>query len=269
MPGRRASRLALVIVPAIALAACEPLVRAGQQLDILLVYETGVGSQTTKSFALPHGRYTLFSYDDPAGCVRSLGLVDSHGHEVASDGAIRGGAIPPGASAQQMLPSFVQREVQAGTYHLVARTGDRSCAWMAQGILNSMLDLLGSPPDPVKPPVANPASALQTAQGKGEGDFEISQPGLYHAKWTVTFPATNPTCAYDLSVVANDGRQEHLGDSRQGFTSGGAASVGSDGPLFLGAGRWRTVASGTCPWTLSITPWIGSLGGGTQGFAKS
>jgi hypothetical protein len=251
------------------LAACGPIVRVGLQLDSLLVDATGLGTGATHSFRLPHGRYTVFSYDDPADCIENITLVDSHGRGVASDGAFRAAPMPPGTIAQQMLPSFVQLELQEDTYHFVVRTRSASCAWMAQGILNSILDLLGTPPDPVKPPVATSPLPVQIAQGSSQQQFDLSQPGLYHAKWTVTFPQSDPACAYDLSLVASDGHREHLGDSGHRFSSGGAGSEGSDGPLFLGASRWRVAASGGCPWTLSISPWIGSLGGGVQGFAAS
>jgi hypothetical protein len=262
-----AARLALFMLLVLVLSACGSVVRIGEQLDILLVEPTGVGSGSSQSFSLPHGKYTVFSYDDPAECIQSLALVNGSGREVGSDASFRAAARPPNAAPDQSIPSFVQQEFQTDRYHLALRTGT-PCAWMAQVILNSSLDLLGARPDPIKPPVAT-TEPVRMSQASPNREFEARQPGLYHAQWKVEFPATDATCSYDLTLVAADGHQEHLADSSQRFGNSGAGAIASDSPLFLGATRWHLAASGTCLWSVTISPWVGSLGGGVQGFGAA
>jgi hypothetical protein len=262
-----AARLALIMLSTLVLSACGSLARIGEQLDSLLVNATGVGSGSSHNFSLPHGKYTVFSWDDPAGCVQSLALVNSIGHEVGSDASFRSAARPPGAVADQSIPSFVQQELQADTYHLALRTG-APCAWMAQVILNSLLDLLGARPDPVKPPVAT-SEPVNLGQAHADRQFEAREPGLYHVQWKVEFPASDPACSYDLTLVAADGHREHLADSSQRVGNTGAGAVGSDGPMFLAGTTWHLASSATCPWNVTISPWVGSLGGGVQGFAPT
>ncbi|HEY6397707.1 MAG TPA: hypothetical protein VIX82_09670, partial [Solirubrobacteraceae bacterium] len=68
-----------------------------------------------------------------------------------------------------------------------------------------------------------------------------------------------------VDVIAQDGHANHLADGGSGPTGGGG-STASDGPRFLSAGAWRVQVATTCSWVLTVSPWVGSVGGGAEGF---
>jgi hypothetical protein len=86
--------------------------------------------------------------------------------------------------------------------------------------------------------------------------FHIPVAGIYHLRFDAVM------CPLSADVVAADGHSEHLADNSQAASG----SLGADSPVFLGAGDWKVVYSGSCGWQLTVSPWTGPLGGGSQGF---
>jgi hypothetical protein len=254
--GRAIACLALAVM----LGACQDSVR-GQQLDVNYITTTGVGSITATPLALPHGRYTFFSYADPPDCVKSIALLDQHGNSVVDDASHRGAAGPPGAVISQMVPTMVQQELSSGSYRLKITATASSCAWDVEQILNYML----SNEAPLKPLVPTKAPGVDVSLGNSSADrsFQIPVAGIYHVKWFVT-----PCDRYSGDLVRTGGGSEHLGDGVAAAVPPGGfvGPLGQDGPTFLGAGDWTAKVTTKCFWQIQVSPWIGSLGGGTQGF---
>jgi hypothetical protein len=139
------------------LSACQDSVQ-GQQLDVNYATTTGVGSMTAGPLKLPHGRYTFFSYADPANCVTSIALLDQGGHVVVDDGSQRApGFGPPGSVVSQMVPTMVQQGLSSGSYQLRVSATGPSCAWHVEQILNYMLSNEAplKPLTPMKAPIVN------------------------------------------------------------------------------------------------------------------
>ena len=245
------------------LGACQDSVE-GQQLDVNYATTTGVGSVTADAHDLPHGRYTFFSYADPANCVRSIALLDKGGKAVVDDGSQRGaGTGPPGTVASQMVPTMVQQELSSGSYRLKVSAKGPGCAWHVEQILNYLL----SNEAPLKPLIPTKAPTVDVSLGNSSTDlhFQIPVAGIYHVKWFVT-----PCARYSGDLVRSGGGTEHLGDGVAIAAPPGSliGPMGQDGPTFLGAGDWTAKVATTCFWQIEVSPWIGSLGGGTQGFGR-
>jgi len=244
------------------LSGCQDSVR-GQQLDINYATTTAVGSMTASSLKLPHGRYTFFSYSDPPECVKSIALLDQQGTAVVDDGSARAtGMGPPGSVSSQMVPSMVQEELSSGSYRLKVTTNGASCAWQVEQILNYLL----SNEAPLKPMLPTKAPTVDVRLGNASTDlnFQIPVAGIYHVKWLAT-----PCDRYSGDLFRSGGGTEHLGD---GVAAPGPPGTlvgpqGQEMPTFLGAGEWTAKVVTRCFWQIEVTPWVGSLGGGTQGFA--
>lgn len=137
------------------LSACQDSVQ-GPQLDVNYATTTGVGSMTAGPLKLPHGRYTFFSYADPANCVTSIALLDQGGHVVVDDGSQRApGFGPPGSVVSQMVPTMVQEGLSSGSYQLrVSATGPVGVNKEGPGPASSFLlsdspgNAISSPKDP-------------------------------------------------------------------------------------------------------------------------
>jgi hypothetical protein len=170
---------------------------------------------------------------------------------------------PPGVTVvgQQMMPTLVQQEIDSGTYRMRV-TAASSCAWQVQQILNSTL----SDEPPLKAAVLPSAPSLDVTLGSSGGDrhFHIETAGTYHVQFALT------PCDSGSVELDRDGQLEPL---NVGGSSAGAPGpaivgpIGSDAPMFLGAGDWTVNTSTHCYWAIEITPWKGSLGGGSRGFA--
>jgi hypothetical protein len=256
------------------ITGCPPL-GPYRQLDLLITKQTGVGSKTTAAFHLPDGRYTVFVNQDPGpnnpnlpavplptpgsgsfvpgpipvGCIRSLELVDDSNHGVLAQG--------PATSVP-----LVQRELPAGTYHLVVRTQTATCNWQAQVVLNSLL--YAEPAPPAWQAGTVPPMAVVVRSGQSPS-FHIAQTGLYDPSWTVggvpPYPSSlTSLCTYELGIKAADGHVVQFG------TGTSTSDTRSGGPLFLGAGDWAVEMKTSCAWQLTIKPLIGPNGGGVTGF---
>jgi hypothetical protein len=244
------------------LGACQDSVK-GQQLDVNYATTTGVGSTTVNALELPHGRYTFFSHADPADCVKSIALLDKDGTAVVDDASQRArGSLPPGAVVSQMVPTMVQQELPSGHYRLKITANGSSCAWQVEQVLNYVL----SNEAPLKPLIPTKAPTVDVSLGNSSTDlhFQIPVAGIYHVKWMVT-----PCDRYSGDLVRSDGAREHLGDGAGAAVPPGMVlgPQGQDGPTFLGAGDWTATVATRCFWQIQVSPWVGSLGGGTQGFA--
>jgi hypothetical protein len=251
------------------LSACQRSVQ-GQQLDINYATSIGVGSITGTAVKLPHGRYTFFSSADPPACVTSVALLNQGGTAVADDASQRAAALnpPPGAPAGvqvsvnlQMMPTMVQQELPSGSYRLKIMANGPGCAWHVEQILNYILS--NEPPlKPLTPPMAPPV-AVSLGNASSDLHFQILTAGIYHVKWSVT-----PCDRYSGDLVRSGGGIEHLGDGVAAAVPPGGylGPQSQDGPTFLGAGDWIAKVTTRCFWQIDVTPWVGPLGGGTQGF---
>ena len=244
------------------LGACQDSVK-GQQLDVNYATTTVVGSATGSSLKLPHGRYTFFSYADPPGCVKSVALLDERGKAVVDDGSQRAAGMgQPSSVISQMVPSAVQQELSSGSYRLKVTTNGPSCAWEVEQILNYVL----SNEAPLKPLMPAKAPTVNVSLGNSSADlhFQIPVAGIYHVNWLVT-----PCDRYSGDLVRSGGGSEHLGDGVGAAVPPGTVigPQGQDGPTFLGAGDWTAKVATRCFWQIQVSPWVGSRGGGTQGFA--
>ena len=239
------------------LGACQ-----GQQLDVNYATTSGVGSMTASALKLPHGRYTFFSYADPANCVKSIALLDKGGTAIVDDGSQRAAAGPSASVLSQMVPSMVQQELSSGSYRLKVSANGPGCAWHVEQILNSML----SNEAPLKAATRTKAPNVDVSLGNSSTDFHFQIPvaGIYHVNWMVT-----PCDHYSGDLVRSGGGSEHLGDGVGAAAPPGTVlgPQGQDGPTFLGAGDWTAKVTTRCFWQIQVSPWVGSLGGGTQGFA--
>jgi hypothetical protein len=250
---------------AVLFSACQDSAQ-GKQLDINYATTTSVGSMTGAPLKLPHGRYTFFSDADPPGCVQSVALLDHSGNAVADDAAQRRAALnpPPGVQVvanQQGIPTMVQQELPSGSYRLRVTTSGAGCAWQVQQILNYIL----SNEPPLKPARQPAAPTLDVTLGNLSTDlhFRIVTAGTYHVRWSIT-----PCAPYSGDLV-RDRNVEHLGDGN-GVSLPPGQFMGpqtSDAPMFLGAGDWTAKVTTSCFWRIEVRPWLGSTGGGGQGFA--
>jgi hypothetical protein len=246
------------------LCACQQSVQ-GQKLDTNYATTNGVGSVTGAPINLPHGRYTIFSFADPPTCVKSVALLNKDETPVADDASERAATLnpPPGVTManQQMMPTTVQHELPAGAYHLKVTTGSAGCAWRVEQILNYML----SNEVPPTPAVLTSAPAFDVTFGNASTDlgFHVDVAGIYHVRWSIT-----PCDRYSGDLVRSNGGVEHLGDGTAQPVPPGSliGPQGSETPMFLGAGDWFARVSTRCFWQIEVSPWRGSLGGGTQGF---
>jgi hypothetical protein len=244
------------------LSACQDAVR-GQQLDINYATSTGVGSMTISALGLPHGRYTFFSYSDPPSCVKGVALLDKDGTAVVDDGSHRAQGGPPDSINSQMVPTTVQQELSSGSYRLKISTTAPGCAWQVEQVLNYVL----SNESPLKPLIPTKAPAVDVSLGNLSTDlhFQIPVAGIYHVNWMVT-----PCDRYSGDLIRAGGGTEHLGDgvAVAAPPGGSFGPMGQDGPTFLGAGDWTAKVATKCFWQIQVSPWIGSRGGGTQGFGR-
>jgi hypothetical protein len=245
------------------LSACQQSAQ-GRQLDTNYATTTGVGSDTGTPVKLPHGRYTFFSYADPPNCVTRVALVNHDGTPVADDASQRAAMAnpPPGGppASQQMMPTMVQQELPAGAYRLKVASSGAGCAWQVEQVLNYILSN-EVPPQAAVPPSA-PSLSVTLGNSSTDLHFHVEVAGIYHVRWSVT-----PCDRYSGDLLRT-GSLEHLGDgTAQSIPPG--SFVGpqtSDAPIFLGAGDWTARVSTHCFWQIAVSPWRGSLGGGTQGF---
>jgi hypothetical protein len=254
-----------------ALCACQDSAQ-GKQLDINYATATGAGSVTEAPLKLPHGRYTFFSYADPATCVTGVSLLDGKGKVAADDGLQRAAvfnpppAAPGGSSAAvgtQMVPTMVQQELPSGSYRLKVSANAPGCAWQVEQILNYVL----SNEAPLKPLIPPKAPPVDVRLGNASTDlhFQIPVAGIYDVTWSVT-----PCDRYSGDLVRSGGGTVHLGDG-VGVTMPPGSFMGpqtSDTPMFLGAGDWRAKVTTTCFWQINVRPWVGPSGGGAQGFGR-
>jgi hypothetical protein len=246
-----------------ALGACQGSVQ-GQQLDVNYATTTGVGSVTATPLALPHGRYTFFSHADPPNCVKGVVLLDHRGNAVVDDGPERAQILgSPDVVVTQMVPTMVQQELSSGSYRLKVSTAGTGCAWDVEQILNYVL----SNEAPLKPLIPTKAPNVAVSLGNSSTDlqFQIPVPGIYHVIWSVT-----PCDHYSGDLVRGRAGSEHLGDGTGAAAPPGGfiGPMSQDSPAFLGAGDWTAKVVTRCFWQIEVTPWIGSLGGGTQGFGR-
>jgi hypothetical protein len=224
------------------------------QIDRLVTVQMGAGTAVTTPFHLPHGRFTVFVHYDPEAAVRSFALVDEHGHAL------------PDWSMTRMPMTFVAPLVQhvlpAGTYYLEVRTATRTCSWMAQVVLNSMLSW--EAPPPAWRPAWPPPERIEVRRGQTPA-FRVVQTGFYDidlsiGDWKIGAPwsggAPHP---YWLDVRAADGHSVHVGHAT---ATGGQ----SPNPLFLGAAEWTVEVDTSYEWQLALKPVIGARGGGSRGF---
>ena len=246
------------------LAGCQQSVK-GHQLDLQYATSVGTGTVVGNPLHLPHGRYTMFSSADPPACVKSVALLDAKGKVILDDAGFRramfGPGAPPNAANEGTIPSFVQQELPEGKYSLRVTANGGSCAWEVQQILNYILD----DSVPPKPAPLRPAPSVQVSIGIGDSNphFTIPVAGTYDVRWSVT------PCGNYTGDLLRNGNAEHLSDGTAASLPPGAIQgpSGSDMPMFLGAGDWTVSVKTRCFLHLDITPWRGSLGGGTQGFA--
>lgn len=225
------------------LGACQDSVK-GQQLDVNYATTTGVGSMTASALELPHGRYTFVSHADPPNRVKSVALLDQRGNAVVDDGL-----------------TMVQQELSSGSYRLKVSTAETGCAWDVEQILNYML----SNEVPLKPLTPTKVPTVDVSLGNLSTDlhFQIPVAGIYHVNWMVT-----PCDHYSGDLIRSGGGSEHLGDGVAAAAPPGGfiGPMGRDAPTFLGAGNWTAKVATKCFWQFEVTPWVGSLGGATQGF---
>jgi hypothetical protein len=232
----------------------------GKQLDILLRDVHGSGTSTTQLANFPHARYTFFTDEDPPSCVRLVQLQDQQGNFVAGD-QVEQQSPPPDVVPEKAYPGPVQQDIPDGGYkvHIVAATP--RCAWMIEEVLNSM-STEDAPPSP-QPAVPAPAWAAHVDSTGPSTVIPVPLSGIYD----VSLSGGNQsgmTC-----VVHKIGFRNGTGDfeSILQFGPGGGHGIGMEEPMFLVAGARTVAADTTCPWQVSVAPWIGTLGGGTRGFA--
>lgn len=262
------------ITLALLLGACQAAKGSvqGRQLDINYAMTTGGGSTSVDPLNLPHGRYTFFSYADPPDCLKSVALIDHAGIVVADDVTARTAALaalpgttlpPPNSVSNAVVPTMVQQELKSGRYQLKVTARTPSCAWQVQQILNYVLS-----DEPALSPVAAPsASNVDVVLGNSSTGlhFQIPTTGLYQVQWSVT-----PCDRYSADLIRSDGGTQHLGDGAAVGAPPGTVigPQSSDSFAFLAAGDWTARVATKCYWRLEIRPQVGSMGGGTQGFAR-
>jgi len=267
--------MAVVAVLAVAgtLSACVDSVQ-GKQLDTNYATTQGTGSMTAPAVKLPHGRYTFFSYADPPMCVTRVALLDIHGSAVVDDSRDRvaafnappapGGPGSPSSVTLQSIPTAVQQEIQSGTYRLKVSATGPSCAWRVEQILNYTL----SNEAPLKAaalPVA-PSLYIKLSNISAALNFQIATAGIYHVQWSVT-----PCDTYSADLLRTGGGTEHLSDGAGASAAPGVilAPDSVEFPVFLGVGAWSATVKARCFWQIVVSPWLGSRGGGTEGFSWS
>lgn len=252
--------------------ACQQSVQ-GQKLDINYATTTGVGSTTVASINLPHGRYTFFTYADPPNCLESVALLDHAGKAISDDATQRIATVPtdlpPGAPSiaanslgMQMVPTFVQQELQSGSYGLKVTARTPGCAWGIEQILNYMLSN-EAPLRPVNPPSA-PNVNVSLGNSSSDLHFAIPVTGFYEVRWSVT-----PCDRYSADLVRSGGGTAHLEDGTAATVQPGSVigPQSSDSFAFMAAGDWTAQVATRCFWQLQVTPLRGPRGGGSQGFA--
>jgi hypothetical protein len=252
-------RRALIPLPAL----CTVLMTAcggwqGKQLDTLLRDVPGRGTSTTQLSNFPHARYTFFTDEDPPGCVRLVQLQDQQGNFVAGD-QVEQPSPPPGAAPETNHPGPVQQEIPASGYrvHVVATTA--RCRWMVEEVVNSVPaeDAHPSPP----PAVLAPAWAAHIDSTGPTTVIRVPLAGIYDVSLSAG-TQTGKCVLHEIGFRNGAGDFEAVVE----FAPPGGKGVGQDGPMFLVAGARTVSADTTCPWQISVKPWIGALGGGTRGF---
>ena len=229
------------------------------RLDTLLRDVPGSGTSTTQLSNFPHARYTFFTDEDPPGCVRLVQLQDQQGTFVAGD-QVKQPSPPPGAAPETDHPGPVQQEIPAGGYrvHIVATT--TRCGWLVEEVVNSMptQDAHPSPPPAVLAPVWD-AHVDSTGQA---AVIRVPLAGIYDVSVSAGTQTGRPCVLHRIGFRNGVGDFEAVAE----FAPPGGNGVGQDGPMFLVAGARTVSADTTCPWQISVKPWIGALGGGTRGF---
>ena len=243
----------------------------GKQLDLVLRTVIGTGSTTTPLAAFPHARYTFFTQQDPPNCLRGVQVQDADGQFVAGDRVDR---VPIANVAGEESAPVVQKDLPEGDCEVRVDTGTARCTWRLEQILNSMSSPAAPPraePAPNAPSayfsVSSPdlAPALDTTTSK----LPVRVTGIYSMSWTVYPRVPGRSCAtVPFSLRNSAGDLEY-----QGVASGNPASPSAEGtvigPLFLALGDHPLAITiqADCAFRATLLPWVGPLGGGSQGFA--
>jgi hypothetical protein len=200
---------------------------------------------------LPHGRYTIFVDYDPPDAVRRFQLVGVHGRSWPD-----WSQIP--VQAGEVSAPLVQEELIGGTYRLLIDTTTQTCSWSVQVVLNTPLSR-AKPPAPWHSPSQAPEPV--TVRSGEPGTFQVLQTGRYLVDWRIGLASErrSPIQRYSLRLRAADGHEIEMGQAadRHDHRIDGA---------FLGAGIWTVDMQTSADWELTITPFLGPLGGGAVGF---
>lgn len=222
------------------------------QIDRLIQVLSGSGTQTTSSFYLPRGRYTVFVHIDRDHAVNFFEFTSDQGFRVRDDDWLW----------DQMGAPLVQKMVPAGTYQIALSVRTPSVCWRAQVVLNSMLSW-EAPPAPWHQRLA-PPSPVALGSGVSAG-FHIPQTGDYAVELNVDgFDGTRGTfpdafCPFRLTLCAADGHTVRLAE-------GGDKTASWPSWTFLGAGDWTVVMETSCVWSMTLKPKVGPSGGGARWF---
>lgn len=209
--------------------------------DHLVIRLAGAGTTTSAAFPLSHGIYTLFAAYDPPAAVRAVSIVHDTGLSLPNWPSI---PAPPG----DVTAPIVQQELDSGVYRLRVDTATPTCSWLLQLVLNSKTpEQAWRARRPSTPPPD------EIVVRRGNPSFRVADTGHYRVRWTHNIGR------YTLDLRAEDGHRIHLG---------ARASAGDrrEGAIFLGAGEWSAEMSTGADWELVLTPIVGPLGGGAQGF---
>ena len=227
----------------------------GAQLDLLLRTVTGSGAQTTSSAHFPHARYTFFAWSDPTSCLDDIELVDA-------GGGLWGGAVYDSGDMRTSHPSrsLVQTDVPDGDYRLRVTVVAPGCSWMLEEVLNSMST---TEPAPSPQPLSTAPDGVPVVTD-ATTPIPILATGLYSVRWSLTL-RNGALCQSSLALRRSTGELEVL--SLPATSGGGSGTTGGENEMFLIAGPRTVAGSSTCAWQVSVSPVIGPLGGGTQGFA--
>jgi hypothetical protein len=243
----------------------------GKQLDLVLRTVSGTGSATTPLAPFPHARYTFFTQQDPPNCLRGVQVQDADGHFVAGDRVDR---VPQANVTGQDSVPLVQKDLPEGDYRVRIDTGTARCTWRVEQVLNSMSSPAAPPraePAPKAPSAYFSASSpdLAPALDTTTSKLPVRVTGIYRMGWTVYPRVPGRSCAtVHFSLRNGAGDLEY-----QGVASGNPASPSAEGtvigPLFLASGDHPLTITiqADCAFSATLLPWVGPLGGGSQGFA--
>jgi hypothetical protein len=281
----RAGPFACLFAGVLALAGCGEHSQKGKQLDITLRTVSGSGTGLTLPAHFPHARYTFFTYEDPAGCVLGVRLLDMQGHIIGGDATDE--PAPPGVSPESFRPAPVQKDVRDGDYRVHVRATTLRCHWAVDEVLNSMSSS-DAPPSPTAAPRA-PVLDAHVDNRSASVIIDVPSEGIYDVTYQFSSPST-AICQYSLGFRSVVGDFEPIAVVPPmplepiGVPPGVRTAIpyspapvtnvdeGGGGPIYLVSGVREVTVETTCArptWRLSVKPWIGSLGGGTQGFRSA